>query len=224
MRYIHSIDRRERAYYFRIQVAVIISLIVFILLFRYWPEFDSTDQELSDRFSVERIIDQDFVVAKQEVSVQRDSPPVPRPEETVPDDEVVDVAYDLELNGMGSDGLAPFPEDPGPAEVVDQPDQAPNVRRIVEPVTPADARRDGVRAEIIVSYIVSETGQVEEVKIEQLRIYNEETGRFESVGETGYGFREVTLRAARQWLFHPAMHQGEPVRSRATHRFTFGDF
>lgn len=222
MRLIHFTDRRDQVYYFRIQIAVITSLIVFILLFRFWPNFEQSDQDLSERFSDEELINQDFVIAQQEVTVQRNAPPVPRPDVTVPDDEVVDVEYDLDLNGMDDGDLAPFAEDPGPAEIVGQPDQPPGVRRIVEPVTPSAARRDGLRVEVIVSYVVSETGEVEEAEIEDLRMFNEETGRYESVRETGYGFREITLRAARQWRFNPAMYQGEPVRSRTSHRFTFG--
>ena len=75
---------------------------------------------------------------------------------------------------------------------------------------------------MIVRYIVSQNGEVEEVFIEEMRLYNPETGEFESVSETQYGFREITLRAAEQWLFHPATYQGNRVRSVARHRFTYG--
>jgi len=217
------IERRESAYFFRIQIAVICCLILFIMLFRYWPVDDGDSRVVIGSFNEDRILIPEFIEIRQQAAVERVAPLVPRPEVTVPDEEVVDVEFDLEIaaEDTGNEfGPIPLPE--GPGDIVEQPDRPPNVRRIVEPVTPAQARRDGVQVEVIVRYVVSENGEVEEATIEEMRMYNRETGRFETVSETGYGFREITLRAAEQWLFHPAIYQGRPVRSTARHRFTFG--
>ncbi len=217
-------ERRDSAYFFRIQIAVICCLILFIMLFRYWPVGDGDSRLAIDSFNEDRILMPEFIETRQQAAVERVAPLVPRPEVTVPDEEIMDVEFDLEISVVDMDtdfGPIPLPE--GPGDIVEQPDRPPNVRRIVEPVTPAQARRDGVRVEVIVRYIVSENGEVEEATIEELRMYNRETGRFKTVSETGYGFREITLRAAEQWLFHPAVYQGRHVRSTARHRFTFGD-
>ncbi len=199
-------------------------MLLFILLFRFWPVTEDGKDDRIGTFSENRIYDRDLIIASRDVAVQRDSPPVPRPVETPPEDEVMDVEYDLDPEGWVADtDLGPIEEQEEDAEWVGQPDRPPRVRRIVEPVMPSEARSDGVRMEIVVKYIVSGDGEVEQVSIVEMRKFNPETGRFEPVEETGYGFREVTLRAARQWLFHPAEHQGRTVRSETRHRFTFGN-
>ncbi len=224
VRHLHDTDGRNNAYFYRIQIAVICCLLLFILLFRFWPVDTGGDRLLDGQFREDQILMPEFIQTRQQAAVERVAPIVPRPEITVPEEEVVDVEFDLEISGMESDpDFGPIPMPEGPGEIVDQPDRPPNVRRIVEPVTPPQARRDGVRVEIIVRYVVSETGEVEEAVIDEIRMFNRDTGRFETVSGTGYGFREITLVAARQWLFHPAVHEGRPVRSTARHRFTFGN-
>lgn len=224
MRHFHSIDQRNRVYFLRIQLAIICSLLLFILLFRFWPKSDNGEATLDDRFSEQQITGPELIMTSPEMTVERIAPPVPRPEVTVPDDEVVDMEYDLDLGDLSSDemmGPIANGEESEP-EVVEQPDRPPRVRRIVEPVMPSRARRDGVRAEIVVLFVVSSEGKVVETAIDEIRIFNEEKGVFETVSETDYGFREITLRAARQWLFHPAEQRGEQVRARTRHQFTFG--
>lgn len=224
MRQFHFTDGRDSDYFFRIQIAVICSLVLFNLLFRYLPAGIGEDRLLDGQFDEDQIIMPEFIQTRQQAMVERIAPHLPRPVVEVPADEVVDMEFDLDIRGTANDpGFEPFPVDSGPGEIVESPDRPPNVRRIVEPVTPPGARRDGVRVEVFVHYVVSETGEVEEATIEEMRLYNRDTGRFEIVSETGYGFREITLRAAEQWMFHPAMYQGRPVRSTARHRFTFGN-
>ena len=215
---------KDSAYYHRIQITVICCLLLFIVLFRFWPVGTEADRLLDGRFDEDPVIMLDFIETRQQAAVERLAPLVPRPELIVPEEEVVDVEFDLEITGVDADvELGPIPMPEGPGEIVENPDRPPNVRRIVEPVTPQQARRDGVRVEIVVRYVVSEQGEVEEAVIDEMRKYDRQTGRFEVVAEVGYGFREITLEAARQWLFHPAVHDGQPVRSTARHRFTFGE-
>jgi len=193
------------------------------MLFRFWPVGDGDSRLEIVSFDEDRIVMPEFIETRQQAAVERVAPIVPRPEVVVPEDEVVDVEFDLEISERDMDaGLGPIPMPEGPGDIVEHPDRPPNVRRIVEPVTPQQARRDGVRIEIIVRYVVSESGEVEEADIHEMRKFNSETGRFETVEDAGYGLWEITLQAAEQWLFHPAMHDGRPVRSVAMHRFTFG--
>lgn len=224
MRHVHVVDGKDSAYFNRIQIAVICSLLLFIALFRLWPDGSGVDRRLDGRFDEDPLFMPKFIETRQQPSVERSAPRVPRPAVVVPDEEVVDVEFDLEITGLDVDvEIGPIPMPQGPGEVVAHPDRPPNVRRIVEPVTPQQARRDGIRVELVVRYVVSERGEVEEAEIDEIRIFNRETGLFEVVSDTGYGFREITLEAARQWLFTPAEHQGKPVRSTVRHRFTFGN-
>lgn len=205
------------------QIALIGTLLIFNLLFRFWPVSYSEDGDLSGKFNERELAIQEFIITTRPSPIERPAPAVPRQAPSVPTEEIVDMEFDLEIEGLESDfGLAPFPMESRSTEIVENPDRPANVRRIVEPVMPPQARRDGVRIEIEVRYVVSERGDVEEVEIEMMRIYNRETGMFVPVKETGYGFREITLRAARQWVFQPAEYQGMPVRSVVRHRFTFG--
>ncbi len=223
VRQLHFNDKRNGAYNFRIQIAVICTLVLFILLFRFWPVHIGGERKLDGLFDEDQIIMPEFIETRQQAAVERVAPLVPRPQMVVPDEEVVDVEFDLEIAGLDADlDLGPIPMPEGPGEIVENPDRPPNVRRIVEPVTPQQARRDGVRVEIVVRYVVSESGEVEEAEIDEMRKFNRQTGQYEVVSDAGYGFREITLEAAMQWLFHPASHEGRPVRSTARHRFTFG--
>lgn len=221
---LEPIEQRNRSYFIRIQTAIICSLLLFILLFRYWPGSWSNDKTLPNRFTGEVVITPEMIIASEQVTVEHIPPPVPRPENTLQEEEVRDMTYDLELDVSGGleEPLSYFePDDDN--HVVEQPDQPPSVRRIVEPVMPPEARSEGIRVELEVLFTVSVEGMVEEATVTSLRLYNRHTGQFELVEETGYGFREIALRAARQWLFHPAQHEGEPVRSQTRHQFTFGE-
>ena len=223
MRHLKSIEHRNRSYFIRIQIAVVCSLLLFVLLFRYWPDSWNNDGTLFDRFAEQELITPEMIIASQQVSVERVAPPVPRPVETLPDGEVVDMSYNLDVDATGLDYSLPYPEPVEEDHLVELPDRPPNVRRIVEPVMPSQARRENIRVEIEILFTVSAEGVVEEVMVVAIRKFNRQTGQFEDVDETGYGFREMTLHAARQWLFQPAQHEGKPVRSQTRQQFTFGN-
>ena len=204
------------------QWAIAVTLVLFIALFRFWPHPDNDVFDPEGRFNEEPLSADEFIIAQLPASVQRVAPPAPRSDVPVPDDEVVDMEVDLELDCGGGGGDLERIALPGEDEIfVETPEYEPTVRRIVEPVTPVSARQDGIRMQILVRFLVGGDGRVIEAEIEQMLRYNEQSDSFEPVSETGYGFREITLRAARQWLFHPARHDGQQVRSYTTHRFTY---
>ncbi|MDG5767181.1 hypothetical protein QA596_06880 [Balneolales bacterium ANBcel1] len=220
----NSFRQRNRSYLIRIQLAVIATLVLFIALFRFCPVMFDSERELDGRFDEERPLGFEYVETMQEVSALRSAPQVQRPRAALPHEEVVDMEYNLDLGDITREGvpLAPFEEEETEVELVEEPDSRPVVRRIVEPVMPSDARRDNLYIEVEVLFIVSENGRVEEASIYEMRLLNRNTGRLEQVAETGYGFREIVLNAARQWEFQPARHRGEPVRSPTRHLFRFG--
>lgn len=204
------------------QWAIAATLVLFVALFRLWPLPADDAFDPVGRFNEEPVSASELIIAQLPASVQRVAPPVPRSEVPVPDEEVVDMEVDLELDFGGGGGDLERIALPGEGELfVEAPEYEPTVRRIVEPVTPTRAREDGVRMQIVVRLLVGGDGRVIEAEIQEMLRYNQQTGSFEPVTETGYGFRDITLRAARQWLFHPARHDGQQVRSYTTHRFTF---
>ena len=217
-------QQHKRFYFVRMQIAIICTLLFFIALFRYWPESEELDRSLAGRFEEERVLDRDFLETIGEVTIDRSAPPVPRPETTLPEDVVVDMEYDLELNVGEGEGvrLAPFVDERTEPELVEDPDHPPRVRRITEPVMPTAARQADVYVEIEVLFTISQEGEVIEASIYEMRLLNRSTGEMEQVSQTGYGFRDRVLRAAREWEFHPARHEGQPVRSTTRRSFQFG--
>lgn len=220
----HDIEKRNSDYYLRMQIALVCALLLLIALFRFWPFNPANHDRILAYFDEERIPELEWIRAASEVVVERAMPPVPRTESTLPRDEVVDMVYDLELDMDLFMDWAPLAEkklEEEEAPFVANPQRGASVRRIVEPVMPADARRDGIRVRLLVQFLVDSEGRVEEVDVVRMEKYNIDNGRFEEVESTGYGFREVVLAAARQWLFHPARHEEANVRSAARHSFTF---
>ncbi|MDI6400913.1 hypothetical protein QLX67_02810 [Balneolaceae bacterium ANBcel3] len=204
------------------QIAVIGSLVVFILLFRLWPVSTSVYLDFDGNNHLMEDLDSRFLFTQQEPQVMRSAPPVPRPEAVHPDDEIVDEEFDLEADDFSwLEESATFESASGEGEIFNEPDRLPSVRRIVEPVMPSQARADELRAEVYVRFLVSDTGETEHVEIDEILVFHSESGTYIPTDDPGYNLTEVVLRAARQWQFQPAIHQGREVRSWARYRFTF---
>lgn len=76
--------------------------------------------------------------------------------------------------------------------------------RLVEsevPTYPADARAEGVEADVRLEIVVSREGSVESVR---------------AVRSNGYGLDDAATRAARRFRFAPAVKYGRPVRVRVS--------
>lgn len=72
---------------------------------------------------------------------------------------------------------------------------------------PARAKAQGLRGYVLLSVLISPTGQVERVKV----LEAEPAGVFEAAAEAG----------VKAWKFEPAMYKGEAVRVWATQRVRF---
>lgn len=78
-------------------------------------------------------------------------------------------------------------------------DATPRTRSQVPPVYPQEARNDGVSAEIMVEFVVDETGRVLNPHI---------------VRSSDRRFDDATLRAVTKWRFEPGRVKGQAVRFR----------
>jgi protein TonB len=110
------------------------------------------------------------------------------------------------LGGTGRGGIAPAPK---PVEPPPPPEPPPlPVMQVAEvstppvpvaksmPGYPEDARKQGIEALVVVKFVVSENGQVEEPRIVK-----------------GHPlFDDVVLASVRGWTFQPATLEGRPVR------------
>lgn len=215
---------RHFVYRHRILVSIALVQLMFILLIRLWPEgeyrpslnFEVTEQEV--------VILDDIQITRQQTS----PPPPLRPQipNPVPDDEIIEIEieFDIDLN------LPDLPLlDPGfgtgitgnEARIVRNPQIPPTVVRIVEATAPEQVPDEiKGRLEMIVNFLVDENGEVEEVTIEEIRLYNED-GTFDGLTFVQYGLMDAVLSAAMQWRFRPARQDGERVRAYTRQRFNY---
>lgn len=223
-----SHERRE--YPGRIVWSMVISLVLLIVAFRFWPvpEVDTQpvvfDTRAQDLITLEEI---------QPTRQQRGAP-APRPPAIpvlVPDDVVLpdvelDFSQEFTLSVIGSEtgtSNTPVVAPPGGSATGTRPDSGPRPVRIVEPEYTAEARRRKVRAEVIVEVLVDTRGRVTTSRIsERFLVRDSDTGARESVPALGYGLEESAVAAAGQWTFRPARQDGRVVESWTTITFTFG--
>lgn len=199
--------------------------IILILLIRLWPE---TAYEPKLEFE----INQDQVVALEEIQVTRQQsspppPPKPRVPVPVPSDEVIEEELDFEQEVDLS--TLPMPEEGvGTAQtgdeeqIVGNPEIPPSIVRIVEATAPTGVPEQYKgRLEMIVSFLVDTEGEVEEVSIMEIRLYEKDGSGYEQLEYVQYGLMDAVLKAAMQWRFRPARQNGEPVKAFTRQRFSY---
>jgi outer membrane biosynthesis protein TonB len=124
--------------------------------------------------------------------------------------ESLDPSDDAVLAEGGGDLGAPVP----------RPDSGPRAIRFAEPEYPEEARRRGLRAEVVVEVEVNEKGRVVDTIVLERYVWDEDTKA--PVERLDFGLEEAALAASTRWLFQPAREGGFPVRSRTALTFRFG--
>ncbi len=81
-----------------------------------------------------------------------------------------------------------------------QVDRSPEIASVVKPEYPPMARRMNVSGTVVLSVLVAETGQVEDI-----RLIREAGGNM--------GLNQAAQKAVRQWTFRPAMKDGVAVKT-----------
>ncbi|MDX1586908.1 MAG: energy transducer TonB [Balneolaceae bacterium] len=209
----------------RILGSIVIAQLIMISVFTLWPV---PDQERTYQDIV--FTDNEAIIDEVQITTQKSSPPPPpRPQVPipVPNDQVVEeeilTLEDIDISeysdSMSVVGLGRVGESD---RIASNPQLPPSIIRIVEPTLPEEAKEAGIKAEILVSFLVDKKGQVEEATISQIRLYGEDDDSFKVVDRVGYGLTEATLEAALQWRFRPAKDQGEVVKSYTKHWFNYG--
>lgn len=199
-------------------------LLLMIGIVRFWPESEYSPPSELTIIEQETLFLEDIIITTQESAPA--SPPKPEMPVPVPDDEVIDVELELDFEldpsdltslesgrGEGESGEA--------ARISGNPDRPPSVVRIVE----ATARQfvpEQYRGqlEIIVNFLVDETGEVEEAHIMEYRLYGED-GSYESLSSVPDDLAEAVIQAAMQWRFRPARDEGEVVKAFVRQRFNY---
>jgi len=151
-------------------------------------------------------------------------PPAPVPPVIVPDDVVLDfeeleVTAEIDVEG-DADADAESSLD-GPRFVA-KADQGPKPIRFVEPEYTDRARKEKIKASVMVEVLVDERGRVIGSKIIDLFIYDKKNKPPVPVRRVGFGIEEAALSAAVRWRFRPARHGGRVVQTYYTLTFRFG--
>lgn len=207
-------------------MCLILVLLIMIALFRLYPEQprDSSNY-LQDFEETNAQVMMEEVVRTRQSS--RPAPPVQRNLPPKPKDEYIEMEpLDFTSFEPLNENLEPI-ERPGSGgeedyEPVANPDIPPQVRKIVEPVVPKEARQADIKARIRVSFLVSPKGKVEDMSITHIEVYDKEKGKFVEKERIGYGLAEATLLAAGKWKFGPAEKGGSKVPALTEHEFTYG--
>ncbi|MFU8860005.1 MAG: energy transducer TonB [Cyclonatronaceae bacterium] len=210
----------ETAYRHRIGYSIAAVQILAILLFRFLPAIQpgETDLVLS-----ERVFERDIeLIEPTRQGRLLPAPPRPSmlppvPTDVILDDEIIEIE---EPRITGNDLDQSTTGEPGPP--VENPDQPPSVIRIVEAITPGEVRRDNTRLEVAVRFLISSEGDVKDATIIRVRKMDRNGDGFTEIPIFEYNITDAISRAAMQWRFRPARHEGISVPAYSTHFFTLG--
>lgn len=163
----------RRSYVINVQVGLIITLLIFIVLFRTNLNFGS-DIEFEEQ--QQQIIEMEDIVQTQHEDVPP-PPPRPQPPEQVPDDEIVDDQFfDLASDFDAASGTGDLPPPPQEEEEDDEPEIFMVVEDMPEPVGgmeaiydaleyPEMARRAGIEGLVTVQFVVDENGNISDMQV-----------------------------------------------------------
>lgn len=207
----------------RFMISLICVELFMITLIHVWPESSKVTEEYPDTFTEEAVFVEQTIPTRQESAPA--APPRPQIPVPVPNDEIIDQEIDFPefddifttLDADGEEGTSPVS---GEGRLVGSPEQPPGLIRIVEPTIPEAAKQANVKALIQVTFLVGLQGEVEDVYINEIRLYD--GNEYEVVNQIGYGLMEATLEAATKWKFRPARDQGEPVKTYVENSFRIG--
>lgn len=218
-------NRDESSYKIRVLSGIVIIQLTLILLIRLWPVSEPEEYQQDDVVFQDEIFVEDIQITRQQSAPP--PPPVPNRPEPVPVDEIVEeiIEFEDELQLMDFPPLPPgdgMGRTEGEDAIMSNPQLPPTVVKIVEPPPVPDLPRElRGRIEMVVNFLVTETGEVEEASIVQIRQYDENFEEYEVLPYIQYGLIEATLSAALRWEFRPARHEGTGVKTFTTHRFNY---
>ncbi|MBO6575546.1 MAG: energy transducer TonB [Rhodothermales bacterium] len=222
------IEQEREAYGVRISATLVLSLLLLIAAFRFWPAPNGDVPDIVYDARAQELIQVEDI---QQTQQQARRPPPPRPltPVIVPDDVVLDepeieLTENLPINDLGDDNVA---EEDGADVPVSggsaRPDSGPRAFRIVEPEYPREAQRRKVRAEVVVEVKVDRRGRVESARIvDRFLLKGRDNREREQVALLGYGLEDAAIDAAQQWQFRPARESGQTVAALTLVTISFG--
>jgi periplasmic protein TonB len=193
----------------------ITTLLIFIAMFRV--NFD-IDREVDFNIVEQEIVEIEEIIQTEQIESPPPPPrppvPVEVPNDAIIDDEILDLGFELDL-----DGPLDLPPPPPPSDDVeeDEPEIFVVVERMPELigglaelqrkiVYPEIARLAGIEGRVMVQFVIDEQGRVHNPVV---------------VRGIGGGCDEAAVEAVKQARFTPGMQRGQPVKVRYTLPITF---
>lgn len=211
-------------YHHRVMGALIVSLLLLIAVFKFWPEQQRTVSEFVFPED-ETIFVEEMVITKQANTPA--SPPKPQVPIPVPNDEVIEEEIDFpEFDIIFSIDSLSIAETTGQTgnenRISGNPDRPPRISRIVEPILSEEVTNSDLKAMILVNFTVNRNGIVREAYVAEIRKYRGSSDEYEVVQDLGKNIIQGVLEAAYKWRFRPAMEDGEEVGAYIQEAFLIG--
>lgn len=185
------------------EISIIISLLLLILAFKYFPRFQAEQMEVE---AVQELVDvEDVEITKQETA----PPPPPKPPipiEAPSDEDLEDIEIEDTEIDMEEEIAAPPPpveeEEEIPVEffvaVEEMPEPIGGIEGIQKKIIyPEIAKRAGVQGRVYVKAFVDESGVVKKAEV---------------LKGIGAGCDEAAVAAVMKTRFKPGKQRGKPVR------------
>lgn len=215
----------DAVYRQRLLGAVAGVLLTAILVVHLWPSGGPPASELPFSDHGPESIQIEEVQPTSQAQEKTPPPPAPLPPVVVPNDRIIETELNWDTGALQI-------EDPGEDDTYQEgttaqasasrtPDTDARLLRAVQPEYPSAARENDVTARVVVEVQVSAQGRVTSAQILE-RAYIE-NGQPRAVSRLDYGLESAALAAARRSLFRPARSNGQPVATRTTITYTFGD-
>ncbi len=212
-------------YQHRIMACIIVSQLIMISVFKFWPEtefkqpaFVYPDNEV--------IVVEEMIVTRQAnapASPPKPQVPIPAPTYEIIEEDILDFP---EMNDFQNEN--PLSESITTGQRGDEdlisgnPDRPPRIAKIFEPILTEEAKLADIKAIIFVNFLVNRDGSVREAYVSEVRLYDKKGENYEVVKDLRYGLIQASLEAAYKWRFVPATEGGEKVGAYTQNSFTFG--
>lgn len=204
----------RRTYFINMQLSIILSLIVFIAVFRINFNYD---QKINFKNHEHEMIELENII---QTTHQSSPPPPPRPKtpEPVPDDQIIeDDFFDFDFNSEPQKELPPPPSSPETEDgnrifeifeiVEDEPYPIGGLESIYNNLEyPGPARRAGIEGLVILQFVVDQNGKLND---------------FTVIRDIGGGAAEAAINAIQGTDWEPGRQRGRAVPVRFQIPITF---
>ncbi|SHF17816.1 outer membrane transport energization protein TonB [Fodinibius roseus] len=186
-----------------LQLGLVAVLLLFIVAMKVDLRSEQQDTDLTEE---QEVVEMEEVIQTQQ---QEQPPPPPKPQVPVevPNDEIIedqDINLDADMNLNEPMDMPPPPEEKEEEEedffvaVEQMPELIGGLGELQQKINyPERARRAGIEGRVIIQFIVTEQGNVEDPKV---------------IRGIGGGADEEALRVVKQAKFKPGQQRGNPVR------------